>query len=96
MPQHRSTGTVKRRRRVTYRKTRKTTKKTRRKVQQRRRTRKGTSKVQSILFRKNCYTKKNAINWLKNMVINIIKLMKLLIFIELDNSRQEKIKNIEH
>jgi hypothetical protein len=65
MPQHRSTGTVKRRRRVTYRKTRKTTKKTRRKVQQRRRTRKGTSKVQSILFRKNCYTKKNAINWLK-------------------------------
>jgi hypothetical protein len=66
MPQHRSTRTIKRRRRVTYRKTtKKTTKKPCRKVQQRRHTPKGTSKVQSILFRKNYYTKKNAINWLK-------------------------------
>jgi hypothetical protein len=58
MPQYRSTRTIKRRRRVTYRKTtKKTTKKPRRKVQQRR-TRKGTSKIQSILFSKNYYTKK--------------------------------------
>jgi hypothetical protein len=70
MPQHRSTRTIKRRCRVTYRKT---TKKPRRKVQQRRthrkvqqrRTRKGTIKIQSILFKKD-YTKKDAINWLKN------------------------------
>jgi hypothetical protein len=42
MPQHRSTRTIK---------------KPRRKVQQRR-TRKGLSKIQSILFRKDYYTKK--------------------------------------
>jgi hypothetical protein len=52
MPQHRSTRTIKRRRRVTYRKT---TKKTTNKP---RRTRKGTSKIQSILFKKDYYTKK--------------------------------------
>jgi hypothetical protein len=33
---------------------------------QRRRTRKGTSKIQSILFSKDYYTKKNAISWLKS------------------------------
>jgi hypothetical protein len=51
MPQHRSTRTIKRRRRKVQQR------RTRRKVQQRR-TRKGTSKIQNILFSKDYYTKK--------------------------------------
>ncbi|MCS7318233.1 MAG: hypothetical protein NZZ41_08025 [Candidatus Dojkabacteria bacterium] len=59
MPQHRSTRTIKKRRRKVQQR------RTRRKVQQRR-TRKRTSKIQSILFKKDYYTKKDAISWLKS------------------------------
>jgi hypothetical protein len=68
MPQHRSTRTIKRRRRVTYRKTtKKTTKKPRRNVQQRRSTRKVNSKIQSIIFSKKYFTKNKIIKWLNKL-----------------------------